>query len=159
VIHRVGELDTSENPEHERREQAVQRAGWGAMALFVAAAVAGLFGSGPLARTTARVGGLEVEYPRFMRREAPAEVRVHVAPGVPAQLWLGREVLDEFDVEAVTPEPDSVIAEADRLVYRYASVGPPEVVLRLRPTHSGRASLRLGVVGREEAELSPLVYP
>jgi len=158
VIHRVGELDTSENPEHERREQAVQRAGWGAMALFVAAAVAGLFGSGPLARTTARVGGLEVEYPRFMRREAPAEVRVHVAPGVPAQLWLGREVLDELDIEAVTPEPARVTAEADRLLYRY-DAAPSEVVLKLRPTHSGRASLRLGVVGGEEAELSPLVYP
>src|SRR5688572_13281135 len=128
VIRRLGQLDSSEDPEHERREGAVQRAAWVVMALFLVAALAGLFGSGPLARAQASARGFDVEYPRFARRDAPTEVRVSLAQGVPAQVWLARDVLGSWEIEEVTPTPESVTPEADRLVYRHAAVGPSEVV-------------------------------
>ena len=158
-LHRVGEIDTSEDLAHERREWVVQRVAWAAMALFVATAASGLLGAGPLARAEARGAGFDVAYPRFARQEATDELTVRLAPGIPAEVWLARELLGSHEIEEVTPRPDSVTPRADRLVHRWASAGPAEVVFRLRPVRPGRHPIRLGVAGGGEVELHQLVYP
>ena len=47
----LGDLEVGQDLDFQRREWAVQRVGWGAMALVILAALLGLFGSsGPLSR-------------------------------------------------------------------------------------------------------------
>ena len=54
----------------QKREWVWQRAGWVALALFLLAGLAGVFGAGPLANVTVRNAAGEFEYQRFVRRHA-----------------------------------------------------------------------------------------
>jgi hypothetical protein len=155
AVRRIGDVELSEDMRHERREWTAQRVGWVLMALLVGAALAGAFGSGPLARARAAAPGLEVEYPRFARDDADAELTVRLAGG---QLWLGRELLERFELELVTPPPDRVAMQGDRWIYDHGGA-PAEVTLRVRPRTPGASSVRLGAVGGGEVRLEQLVYP
>jgi hypothetical protein len=156
VPSRFGDVELSEDMRHERREWIVQRAGWVAMALLVAAAVAGLFGSGPLARAQTEAAGLKVDYPRFARDGADSELDVRLEG---TRLWIGREVGDHFTVESVTPSPERVRLLPDRWVYEYPGGPPSRLMLKLRPNRAGRGALRLGVEGAGEVRVAPLVFP
>lgn len=51
-VHRVGDLEIEEDLDHQRRCWKLERASWAVMALVLLAAMAGLFGSGPLSWAT-----------------------------------------------------------------------------------------------------------
>ena len=78
IVHRR-KTDTPSGPREldrhlpfQRREWRAQQIGWIALGLFLAAALAGLFGGGPLssARASDPGGGLTVDYQRFVRAGA-----------------------------------------------------------------------------------------
>lgn len=162
-MRRIGDVELSEDMRHERREWIAQRVAWGVMALVVAAAVAGLFGSGPLATARAETPGLAVEYPRFARDDAESRIALRLDGRA---LWLGREAADEVTVEAVTPPPAAVRVDGDRWVYEWTSP-PRRVVLKVRPTRVGHVELRVGAVvdggdvggGAGELRIASLVFP
>lgn len=68
-IQRVGELETSQDIDLQSRAWAVQRVGWGVIALTVLAALLGLFGPGLFNNATAgsKEAPLWLEYKRFGR--------------------------------------------------------------------------------------------
>ena len=51
--HRVGDLEISPDLNFQRRSWAMQRFAWVVLALFILAALLGLFGPGPLSQTRA----------------------------------------------------------------------------------------------------------
>lgn len=128
----------------QRRTWIVERAGWAGMGLLVLAALAGLFGGGPLSQATAGApgGALWLEYDRFGRLLSPATLRVHIgaAGEGTARIWLDRAYLSDVKLEGVVPEPDSVEAASDGLVFvfRVAEPGPPSsVTFDLQPERFG----------------------
>src|SRR5688572_20481984 len=79
---RVGTLEVHQDMEFQQREWRVQKLGWILMFLFIAAAVAGAFGAGPVSNATAGEQGsaVWVDYERFGRRGGPLTLRIHARP-------------------------------------------------------------------------------
>jgi hypothetical protein len=68
-LQRHGDLEIPEDLPFQRREWVAERVAWAVMALLIAGALLGFFGTGPLSRTTAgdEAGPLWLEYERFAR--------------------------------------------------------------------------------------------
>lgn len=166
-----GGLEIDQDLGFQRRSWVVQRTGWAVMALLVAAALAGLFGSGPLSRRIARApGAFEVEYQHFTRYEDPELLTLRLEPAVTAvplvRLSINMEFLDHARIESVLPAPERVEAAAGRVVYafRVAEPGRPfPVVFNMRPQRVGRAAARLRVESEaargREAAFRQFTYP
>lgn len=131
-VSRVGSLEVGEDLEFQRRMWAIQRVAWAVMGLLLLLALLGLFGPGPL--SSARVGDrgdpARLEYRRFERLASPTTLRVQVAPGAAregtVQVALDRRYLEGVRVQRVTPEPDQVEAEGDRLLYGFKIARPDQ---------------------------------
>ena len=92
-----------------------QRTGWTVLALIAVAALAGLFGTGPLSEVThsTPAGLVQLEHQRFARHIANTSLQLLVRPD-PAQpgtawLWISSECLSSVQVQQVQPEPESWI--------------------------------------------------
>lgn len=112
----------------QRRAVTVERVGWGLMALFIVAALAGLFGPGPLStsRASSDDGRLVVDYPRFLRSGSTTAIEVHLTveePSVEPRLTFGTDFLSTYTIEDVQPDPGQVIAHGDRIEFVFA---PPQ---------------------------------
>lgn len=162
----VGDLEGDRDLRFQEREWLVQRAGWLAMLAIIVAALLGLLGAGPLSSTTAETGPLQVQYSRFERRHAPAELEVSIA-GIPADqdqvdLWLASDYLEHIEITSFIPEPESVIEAGDRVVYRFNitnQAGLSLIRIALEPDDPGPSTGRIGVVGGPELEIWQFVYP
>lgn len=128
----------------QRREWRAQQIGWLALALFVAAALAGLFGSGPLsgARIADPRGGLAVDYQRFVRAGAAQRLLFEIdAPSARSvELRLSRRYLDAVRVEHVLPPPASTTATPEWTTFVFAP-GTRVVALDGEPIGPGRLAL------------------
>ena len=150
----------------QRKEWTAQRIGWAAMALVILAGLAGLFGSGPLGDATAASGPLEIAYPRFARKRLPTQVDVAVGAGGirdgRVAMWLDRAFVDRVDIERVVPEPESVAAAGDRVVYRFAvEPGASGAAIRfdVEPNSPGRWAWRAGLLDGPEIAIGGFVFP
>ncbi len=156
----------AEVEEFQRREWAVQRAGWVVLWALLAAAAGGLFGRGALARAHVTApGGLRVDYDRFARKLTPTQLTITIPPSVHADttvLWLDRRYADRVEVQQILPEPLDVAADSLRLVYRFLTLDrdrPTRVTLEVEPDESSRLHARLGVIRGDSAWFTQLVYP
>ena len=168
-INRVDDLEIGQDLEFQRREWTVERIGWAAMAVIILMALLGLFGTGPLNNTSieSQDGLLRVDYDRFARRKAPTlPLKVYIessaAQDGEAHLWLDRNYLEGFDIHRITPQPDSVIADQDRLTYVF-ELGEQgqliQVTFLLQPEQLGVISGQIGLEGAQGVEVSHFAYP
>lgn len=136
----------------QRAEWRIQKVGRWLMLLFVAAAIAGLFGGGPLAtaRAVSAGGALDVSYERLTRRGAMTRWTIEAdVPGGQHEvsIRLGRQFADQFHLENVRPEPLRVEGSASDLIYVFMS--PPgahrvAVVFDVEPTSPGLNRMTVG---------------
>jgi hypothetical protein len=82
---RVGDLEVSQDIEHEKKTWRVRRIGWIGLGLVWLAGLAGVFGSGPVSGGTASGPSLRLDYDRFGRCTAPQELTLHLGPAITAQ--------------------------------------------------------------------------
>lgn len=164
---RFGDIEIHEDFEFEQRQWRVQRIGWVVMGLLVVAALLGVFGTGILSRSQLGSGGpLEVEYERFSRLLSPSTLRLRVeaAPGDDqmVEVWLDQRYLERFQIERVTPQPDSVEALSDRLNYSFKvtdSGQPVEISFNLRATEIGLVRGQVGLPEQQPLSFSQFIYP
>ena len=151
----------------QRWEWRFQRVGWVAMAALVVGAVVGVFGSGPLSRSTAGdEETLKASYIRFARNETPAHLEVEFGAGAvrdgKAELWVSRTFADAVRVDSINPEPDSSRTEAEWVVYAFTAGEQPPFAVSLRYTPESRwrlrAQLRAGPDSPPVA-LSQFIFP
>ncbi len=151
-----GELDIDEDIQLESTNWKVQRVAWVLMAIFVLAALLGFTGDGSLNNLntkTAKADGLELEYERFMRRDAPAEIKLKF----PAQqqelsLQFSKDFYEKLHVEQVVPEPTEVFTHEQGITYRFAtSPTPTSATFYLKPKGIGSMHLE---VSTETSRLS-----
>lgn len=141
----------------QRKEWVVQRVAWAVMAAVVLAAVAGFFGRGPVSSTTVEStdGSLEVEYDRFLRYAGTASLSVSLSSDAvqdgTATVYLSRDLVDRWKIEAVTPTPSTESSSEDWVIYEYDVLGetPPRIQLRYRGNDLGRhdGTIRAGKDG------------
>ena len=164
-LERVGSLEVHQDMDFQRREWRVQQFGWAAMLLFLVAAVAGLFGAGPISSATAGEEGstIWVDYERFGRRGAPARLRVHAVPASQEfKLLIDRGYLEALKIESISPEPHSAEASGSWVVYTFrvaeSGAGPTAVTFELQPDHIGRLQGRISAEGQTR-EFTQFIYP
>lgn len=163
-LERVGSLEVHQDMDFQRREWRVQQFGWAVMLLFLVAAVAGLFGAGPISSsTTGEVNSaLWVDYERFGRRGAPSRLRVHASPAAEEfKLLIDRGYLEALKVENISPEPQSAEATGQWVVYtfRVAEPGAPTAVtFEVQPDQIGPLRGRISAEGHTR-EFAQFIYP
>jgi hypothetical protein len=162
------DLEVAEDLEFQRRSWIAQRAGWVIMALVVFAAVAGLFGAGPLssAQSGASNGLIWIEYERFGRLKAPNTLRIHFAQGAVRKghirIWIDRAYLQETKPERVLPEPQKVEVSGERLLYEFSAAsdaGAGAISFELEPGSFGLIRGRLGLDGGDELRFRHFIFP
>lgn len=165
---RVAELELEEDLAFERRSSRWQRGAQVGFVFLVAAALAGVFGSGPVARAVAAdpTGELKVEYSRFSRRLAPCEFVFEVGPqlrrGGDLQLWFNHTFADRFQWEGAAPEPAEMELQDGRLLARFRlqpGAEPARIICRLKPGRMGAGRIETGVVDGPQVAFGFFVYP
>jgi hypothetical protein len=162
-LKRVGDLEIDQHLGIQEFSWRIQQIGQVAIVLFLAAALAGLLGHGPLTRAHAGdAASLEVEYGRFARRtqETTMTVRLGPQPMGMAKLWIDATYVAAQPLERVIPEPESVEVIDGRLVMTLRVSGTrPEVRITTRPEAFGPMQARMGLLGGPELRFDQFVYP
>ena len=167
-IHRVGDLEISQDLNFQRRSWVVQRVAWVMLALLILAALLGLFGSGPLSRAMAgrQDGPLRAEYHRFWRFKSPMSLRLHIGPQAArsgqARVWLSRSYLEAMSVQHVTPQPQRVEVGPDRLTYVFTLSQPERptaVTFNIEPEMPGSVPGQAGLENGAVVSFRHFIYP
>lgn len=164
---RARDFEVDQDEVFERRSFTVQRAGWVLMAVIVAAAAAGLLGSGPLARATAAApGAFTIEYDRLTRYQSDQTLHIYLDPAVTrdreARVWIDREFLDSSKIQSVVPTPLRVEGEAQRLSYVFHMAKPGDrlfISFNIQAEQVGLVEGRIGVPDGHAVAFKQLVYP
>lgn len=157
-------MPISENLEFQRKEWRVQRIGWACMTFLVGAAALGAAGDGPLSsRTTEAPGGdLALDYQRFVRREAPTMLELHIAPGAgDSAIWINADYLDRVTIRSIAPAPSEARLGGDRHVFVFSqtSARGGTIAVQLEPNAVGSLVGEAGVVGSAPVGFRQLVFP
>lgn len=154
-------LEIEEDLVLQEREWRTARIMWVVMAAIVVATLAGVFGhGGPLAGGGARDGALQVSFPRAARYGATTEMRVEAT--ATEEVVLAGDLLADYRLETVTPQPREVVATAEHLVLRFALAAPDSplrVSLSLLPTARGLARGSVATADGARVEVGQFVYP
>lgn len=158
------ELGTNAAPPHAAAWR-MQRIGWWLLGMFVVAAALGVFGDGPASRQrlVAPDGQLTLEYERFVRVDAPAQMRVEIAPPAgtrDVQLWLTRDYAQRIEITTINPQPVDTAAGREALFYRFRLTDTPTaIVFDFKPRNPGRLHAAIGLAGAPGIRFTQRVYP
>jgi hypothetical protein len=167
-LKKIGDLEIDEDIEWERKEWTAERIGWVLMALFVAAALLGLFGRGPLSSRTAGTEGgpLRVEYQRFIRFNSPQELHLFVDPQSVQNGELRLVIAGDFPTANthidISPDPESVELSSGRMVYVWQVTepqAPMQISFHFFPMQMFSQNSSFAPEGAAEIEISQFVYP
>ncbi len=168
---RVSDLEVNEDLKFQRRDWAVQRVGWVAMALVALVALLGFFGgTGALrgeAKATNEDAVVSVSYERFLRFMKPTTLQIQLGQEAGKEgkvsAWLDRRYLDGLQVQQITPQPDSAKAGPEKLTYVFEVDDPngtTTVSFDLLPEQKvGVLKGRVGIGDGEPVSFGQFVYP
>ena len=150
----------------QRRQWIVQRCGWLLMALLVLSGLLGVFGDGPLSRSTKEESGLSADYQRFLRTHKPSRLTIKVdtrhAKDGSVTLWLGQNFIDRVQLEQITPAPRSSQASGDGVILTFLTgerTGAARVDIFFQARDVGRFEASLGLVDGPRVTISGFSYP
>jgi len=136
-----------------------QRWGWKFFSLVLVAALAGLFGSGPLASSAISRDSVSVLFDRFQRSTAESSLQIHIAPW-PAEglsVKISRPLADSFT--SIVPAPDVVRLSSQEATYAFLPTRQGSEVRFLLRAGSPGWSTHIVKVHDREFRLWILVYP
>jgi len=165
---RIDDLELNQDLDLQRKTWTVQRIGWGGMALIVSAALAGVFGSGPLARTemTDNPQTVRLLYDRFGRYEGELVLQLVLTPETTKSnrvtVEINRTYWTSHAVEHVIPEPLISSIGTDGFLYTFetnAPSTPAVIVFRLRPKYIGALDGRIRVNDAGPLRFHQFIFP
>ncbi len=160
----VSDVDIDEDLAFQAAQWRFERIGWAVMALVTLVGLAGLFGKGPISTRTATdpTNALTVEYERYTRHRAPETLLVRVSDGVGddgvVRVWIDRTYLAGTEVQSVFPEPDSVEADRERVIYVFTLAQGGTVTFNLMHEGIGTTEGRAGIDGGPSVRFHQFVY-
>lgn len=168
-VSRVGRAEIGDDKIFERRWCVAQRIAWAALALFVLAGLAGVFGRGPVSQARARSdsGLAQVEYQRFGRFETPATLTVEIDPRAQADgevtVLVSGALIKSLRIEQTAPRPAWVRALPGGELFAFhvaASGRSTSIRFAEEPYHAGHFASRLEIGnGGGRLLLDQVVYP
>ncbi|MES2765388.1 MAG: hypothetical protein V4642_05950 [Bacteroidota bacterium] len=160
------DLEIDEDYEFQKKSWRAQRIGWFFLGLILLAAILGLFGSGYLSHSeVSKSNDIRVEYERFARYQTTSEIVFHITPQTPdtiVKAWISREYIDDFQIEQITPEPESSIADNKTITYTFRLARPQEplrIQCFLKTGKTGFLKAHAGIENGSQVEFSQFVYP
>ena len=155
-------VDLESNLTFYKNEWRIQRIGWVLGALFLAFAVGGLFGNGPLSRAHQSNEAGRVDYERYTRYGLSTDLvvtPVASANGV-NRVAISRDYLEALRVEHITPEPTAVRMTGASIVYEFASGAPgASISFHVHPQRLWRHRATVIIDGGAPLHISQLTYP
>jgi hypothetical protein len=159
-------LELEQDLAYQRRSWRVQRFAWVVLALIVAAALAGLAGSGPFSRESRATHDerILIDYERFVRMQAPSRLRLHFSKEAvragELRVWFDRSYIEQTRLEQIMPHPKGTEVGEKRLTYVFAAEDGQSamIIFDLQFQTFGRVSARVGT-GETAIDLQQLVYP
>jgi hypothetical protein len=139
----------------------VHRVGGVVGLLLLVAAIAGLFGEGPVAHATAKSsdGTLQVDYDRFVRTAASTSFQITLPKGSGrTNFAISADYLQNANVNAVTPQPSDETVLPDRVVFTVQQTGSGQVEVSLTPENIGRHQVTIWTHDAH-VTFSTLTYP
>ena len=162
-LNQVGDLEIDQDLSHARSTWRFQRVGWVVMLLIVLAALAGLFGDGPLAKARVSVPGLQLDFERFARHAATTQLRVQVHPTQSeARLWISRSFIEGHEIQGITPEPDQMTTAGDSLWLTFPVAQPSRemtITFDLQPIAMWGRQGSIGLEAGPSLEFTQFIYP
>jgi hypothetical protein len=159
------ELELVEDIDAERLEWRIQRVSWLAIAAVLVAGLLGLLGPGPMSSrsTMDAEGKLRLEYKRFLRFQAPSELRVEIKPTGEnkAELWINSDFIQHVKVEAIVPPPQRAEFSNGGINYTFP-VSPVEassIIFHLEIERMGPGKIQMRLNKESTLEASLWVYP
>jgi len=156
-------IQIDDDPAFQRNGWVFERAGWLFLALWLASALAGAFGSGALSSAERQVDGLSLDYQRVLRYQAPSSLQVRFRHGHgPVRLFLSRDWLDRATIERTSPAAGPAVLKNDGMVLVFAAepdLAGGRIRIDFRPDrigwHDGAVSLEGGPMLRFRALVLP----
>ena len=163
-----GSLEVSEDIEFEKRSWYWERVSQTIVMGLVLAALAGLFGGGPLstARAVSASGSLTVEHPRFTRNQSAYKLVIQVAPTAvqdgTLEVWIDEALARALTINSISPTPEATRLGSDRLYLRFRAT--PEESLSAITVHAtadaiGRERGQVGLAEGEQVDVASFIYP
>lgn len=159
------DLELDDDPAYQRSEWRVQRVIWAVMALVLLLVALGFTGHGVMSTRHERSarGDLELEYEAFARHQAPTDLTVRVAPGADAsvRIRLGRELVDNVDIQRIDPEPERVEAASQHYTFVLPRAPGHGIAARFhyRPTAIGPIEIDAALDGGSAITVTQFLYP
>jgi hypothetical protein len=160
--HRVPEHVPTGTGSFQRREWIFQRLGWALLALITLAALAGLFGDGPLANASAGNDRLALEYERFTRSKAETEWRITLKGGEPGRVAVAIDgaLASEFKILAIHPEPVQTKVAGRTHVYLFDVADRDSIVeFVVEPQRMGSHESSIRMNGSPPLRIRQFAYP
>lgn len=157
-------LELDQQLDFQRREWLAQRVAWWALTAFVAAAVLGLFGGGPLsaAHAAAPNGSLSIDYERFVRLGAATRISVRASGSTDdVDLRIRRSYFETLRVERIVPEPTAIVIRGEDVSLRFSPSGGPgpfTVILDVEPRRAGLLRSAFGLNGDASVAFVQFAY-
>lgn len=142
----------------DRKEDKWRRAFYCLFGAFLLAGALGAFGNGALSNKTLKGEGFLIRYERFLRTDTPSKLEVNLSNiDPPLTVSLGKEYLEKIEVERVVPQPESVEAKENGLVYSFKVDKGGTITFYIKPQSAGPRELEIEVQGQKKS-LDQFVY-
>jgi hypothetical protein len=163
----IGDIEIGQNLPFQRKMWRAQRITWVVMLILAVLIFLGLFGDlGALNNASASNNKVAVKYQPFVHRIQPIDldVNLHQLSGTSAQLLVSRDFIQKYQVQQITPVPDSVTTKGNMLAYQF-SLSPGsqdmdiEFNLQTNKTALGNVSGEIGPSQATLVKINQFVYP
>ncbi len=155
-------LQLDDKIDFHRKGWRIQTILWVIIFLFILLAALGLFGDGILGRQTLgqKDSTIWLEYDRFTRKDAPGKLEVHLvgSASAPAQLIIPSGYLKNFQIETITPTPNSIASKEGQVAYTFHADGPLTVIFHMKPDAIGKVEDNIRV-NNQTFTLNHFIYP
>jgi len=132
----------------EKREWPILRMGWVIMGLIVIGGASGLFGGGYLSHRKFTDKRTSVAYDKVLRYSLSSEIIIESDKlSKDSSLVINSDYTKKIKIEEISPAPQSVKMEGNKIKYKFASVNSNSIVFYIKPIGRGKQQLLLELNG------------
>ncbi|HSL72761.1 MAG TPA: hypothetical protein VK864_21090 [Longimicrobiales bacterium] len=161
-LKKVGQIQLEQDLRFQSREWFLQRIGRGVMLALALAALAGVFGKGPIARSMRQAPGgeLSLQYDRVARHGAPTRLEVSLPRhSGETGVWLSQDFLDGLQLNEVVPRPARSTVANGRTIYFFDVLAPATITFLIQPGAMFTRRGQIGLLGGPELRFTQFVLP